>query len=110
MTDPGLFPDLAGAGQAEQAMAAQITAWQAAGRAVSLVTRRMLLDQAHAVDLARLSRRATQISGASRVLLELLVGFHLLDDSPPPVDDPFAKFLADVAGDDAAAGVTAGDG
>lgn len=97
MTEP-LFDVDDPAGSARAAMAAQIGAWQLAGRAVSLVVRQMLLDQAHAVDLARQARRATQISGASRVLLELLVGFRLLDDAPPPPDDPFAKFLADITG------------
>jgi len=106
MTEP-LFSVDADPGAARSAMAAQIGAWQTAGRAVSLVVRQTLLDQAHAVDLARQARRATQISGASRVMLELLVGFRLLDDAPPPVDDPFDRFLAEVRGDAAAA---AGDG
>jgi hypothetical protein len=98
---PALFgPVDPRAGQAERVMAEQIEAWQRAGRAVSLVTRRMLLDQAAAVDMARASRRATAVSGASRVLLELLVGFRLVDDSPPPVGDPFERFLASVEGTD----------
>jgi len=101
MTEPALFDDpAAGVGPTQAAVAAQITAWQAAGRAVSLVVRQLLLDQAHAIDLARGARRATQISGASRVMLELLQGFRLLDDSPPPVDDPFAKFLEDLTADE----------
>ena len=99
-----LFP-LGDDGPAVAAMQRQIDAWQASGRALSVVVRRMLIDQAHAVDLARSSRRATQVSGASRVMLELLQGFRLLDDGPAPADDPFTRFVAAVAGD-----TGAGDG
>lgn len=103
---PALFADPTGndPGAARAAMAAQIVAWERAGRAVSLVVRQALLDQATAVDMARNSRRATAISGASKVLLELLVGFRLVDDSPPPAGDRFDAFLAAVTADGADAG------
>lgn len=99
--DNALFP-IGEPAPAVAAMERQIDAWQASGRALSVVVRRMLIDQAHAVDLARSSRRATQVSGASRVMLELLQGFRLLDDGPAPADDPFTAFVAAVAGDTAA--------
>ena len=100
MTAP-LFDPATGDGPAVQAMAAQIEAWKLAGRAVSLVVRRTLLDQALAIDLAREARRPTAITGASKIMLELLQGFRLLEDAPPPADDPFDRFLAAVQGDDA---------
>jgi len=100
---PGLFA-VEVVGSTVQAVAAQIGAWQAAGRAVSLVVRRALLDQAYALDLAKAARRPTQITGAAKVMLELLKGFGLVEDGPPPADDPFDRFLAAVTAD------SAGDG
>lgn len=99
--DDGLFPHpaIVAGGSAVASMRTQIEQWQASGKALSIVVRQMLLDQCAAVDMARTAGRATAISGASKVLLELLVGFHLVDDAPPPVDDPLAAFLAAVDGD-----------
>jgi hypothetical protein len=96
MTQSGLFDVGPADGATVAVMRSQLQAWQAAGRAVAPVVRRALIDQAHAVDLARSASRATQISGASRVLLELLQGFHLVDDAPPGRDDPFDAFVARV--------------
>lgn len=103
MDDNPLF-DLPGAraGLTATAMRAQIDAWQLAGRAVSVVVRRMLLDQAHAVDLAREAQRPTSITGACKVMLELLQGFRLLDDAPPPADDPFQALLSAIEANDPA--------
>ena len=97
--DGALFdpPDLRGA--TWQDMRLQIEAWQAQGRAVGPIVRRALLDQSIALDLAKAARRATQISGASRVLLELLQGFHLTDDAPPAPDDPFLRLVEQIRGD-----------
>jgi hypothetical protein len=90
---------------AVDAMTRQIEAWQAQGRAVSLVARQTLVDQAHAIDLATdyadATGRVTSLTGAHRVMLELLQGFRLVDESPPPADDEFERFLAAVRGDDA---------
>ena len=80
-------------------MARQIEAWQSAGKAVSLVERVMLLDQAAAIDMAKAQLRPTAISGGSLALLELLKGFRLLEEAPPPVDDPFNTFLQAIAAD-----------
>ena len=105
MTEPTLFDVGPRDGLAVAAMRVQIDAWETAGQAVSTVERRALIDQAHAVDLARLARRPSQISSAHKVLLELLKGFGLLDDAPPAgASDPFQTFIDAVMADDAAGG------
>lgn len=101
MSDPALFEAPAGpVGLSEHAMRAQIEAWQLSGRAISAVVRRTLLDQAQAVDMARASNRATAITGACTSMVLLLREFRLIDDAPPPADDPFDAFLAAVSADD----------
>ena len=85
--------DDGGDGVTSAAMSAQLEAWQAAGRAVGPITRRALLDQATAIDLARAQRRPTAITGGVGALLTLLQGFRLVDDTPPPPDDPFDRLL-----------------
>lgn len=104
MTEPALFtaadvPD-GPVGLSEKSMRDQIEAWQRSGRAISAVVRRTLLDQAQAIDMARASHRATAITGACTSMVLLLREFRLIDDAPPPADDPFEALMASLAGND----------
>ena len=105
MTDPdtGLFTVPVPGGSTRQAMAQQISAWRAQGKAVSLVVSQHLLDQAHAVDLAKLAGRPTAITSGNLGLLQLLKEHRLLGDAPPPADDPFAALVAGIMSGDTAA-------
>lgn len=63
-------------------MIEQIEAWQAAGRAIGPATRAALIVQAEALDLAVTAGKATQVSGANRVLIDMLVGHRLIEETP----------------------------
>lgn len=89
----GLFEIPAGDERTVTAMGVTLSQIASQGRVLSQTVRRALLDQAEAVDLARASRRATQISGANRVLAELLRDFGLLDAQAPPETDAFQAFV-----------------
>lgn len=99
MTD-ALFDIPTPEGSTVASMRNAIEQWRLVGKVIGPAFEQALLDQAFAIDLAKAARRATQISGANRTLHELLEKFHLLGDTPPPETDPFANFLAAVAGDD----------
>lgn len=99
MTDPdgALFPaPEAPAGPMRLAMAENIEQWQAAGRALSPALTAALLAQAEAIDLAGRSGKATQVSGANRVLTDMMVAFHLVADVPGKTSEGLADFLAKV--------------
>lgn len=84
------------AGPVEQAMTASLDAYRAAGVVVSRVSAASLLAQAHAVDLAIRARRPTNVSGANRVLLEMMTGLGLIDRSAPATTDPLDKLIAGI--------------
>lgn len=92
--DPALFPTPCGGnGPSVQAMRASIEQWRLIGKLIGPSMERSLLDQAEALDLARTACRPTQISGANKVLVEMLDAYKLLGDAPPPADDPFTQLM-----------------
>lgn len=94
---PALFDAAATtAGVMRRAMIENLGLWRKAGRAISPATSVVLLAQSDAVDLALSFGKATQVSGATRVLLELLTGFKLLDEVPAAGGATLDAFLAEV--------------
>lgn len=72
-----------------------IGSWRAAGRVIGSNSAAMLLAQARAIDMALAACRPTAVSGATRVMLELLQGLRLVDEAPAD-DDKLRAFLAEL--------------
>lgn len=97
--DPALFPTpSAGIGPVEAAMLDNLDVWNAAAVKVGPAQRASLIAQARAVDMALRAGRPTNVSGANRVLMELLSSYHLLGDAVPAGDGTpaLSAFLAGV--------------
>lgn len=92
------------AGSMVTAMRENLDQWRAAGQVVGPAQRAALLAQSEAVDLALSIRKATQVSGACRVLSEMLQQFGLVAAVPPAGGDAFDRLLSELQANDQPAG------
>jgi hypothetical protein len=98
--DDGLFasPDRA-KGARERAVEISIAAWRKAGRDIDAATSAMLRAQGFAVDLAMAKADPWQVGNATKVYLELVDGFGLVNRTAGA--DPFVDAMnAAMAADD----------
>lgn len=99
MDEPELFSTGPVEGDTVRDMRSAIEQWQLDGKVLGAAQRRALLDQALACDLAKIRRSATNLTGATGCLADLMREFGLLGDTPPPggtPDDPLGQFLSRV--------------
>lgn len=98
---PALFAAPGVASTVQDACRRSIATWGLSGVVVSEIAGAGLLAQAHAVDLAIANGRPTNVSGANRVLLEMLHGLGLLGKNVPAADPEWDALVRDLrAGDD----------
>lgn len=90
--DDGLFgtPDRA-KGPRERAVEVAIARWRRAGRDIDAATSSMLRAQGFAVDLAMEKRDPWQVGNATKVYLELVDGFGLVNRTAGA--DPFVEAM-----------------